>query len=95
MVPKRDGKIRAALSFQSLLQRRGQNMGGDFLRMLRGEGWALVGDHLARDTQDGGLTDLKMEIGGSSIHDGSEEGSEIGCRNAHKMCYPEIAYILN
>ena len=79
MVPKRDGKIRAALSVESLLQRRGQNVRGDFLSVFGGEGWALVGDHLARDTQDGGLTDLKMEIGGSSIHDGSEEGSEIGC----------------
>ena len=95
IIPKRYGKISPTLPVESLLQRRGQNVRGDFLRMFRGEGWALVGDHLARDTQDGGLTDLKMEIGGSSIHDGSEKGSEIGCRNAHKMCYPEIAYILN
>ena len=53
-------------------------MRGDFLSVFRGEGWALVGDHLARDTQDGGLTDLKMEIGGASIHNGGEEGGEIG-----------------
>ena len=53
-------------------------MRGDFLSVFRGEGWALVGDHLAGDTQDGGLTDLKMEIGGASIHNGGEEGGEIG-----------------
>ena len=57
---------------------RRKNRSGDLLGVFRSQDGTFVGSHFSRDAEHGSLSDLKMEIGGASIHNGGEEGGEIG-----------------
>jgi hypothetical protein len=62
-----------------------KNKGGDFLGVLRGEGWAFVGSHFPGDAEDRGLSHLEVEVGGPAFNDGGEQIVEVrGGKAVHK-----------
>ena len=82
-VSKRDGEIGASLPLQTIVHMRRQNGTGDLPGMFGSEGRAVVGGHFPRYAEHGGLTHLKMEIGGATFHDGGQEFVDVGGWGAH------------